>query len=550
MCLAAALAVALSVFTTPPPAAAEWATEALTGGERTFRRASPAEIEKKKGMFTDDAFGGMLALTQYAGYVEEVVRPREAAPGCEGCSGRRALLERAWQTVANEALTSAKTSGLGGFSQARWGGALEATLREAGGVVRSEEELQSALAALVARVGDPYTRYLRPPEFRLALRRPQAAELAVLERLYIGPGLQLGDRVSSAAQKPGRPAGWRVLAPLAGSPAEEAGVQPGDTLLAVDGFPVAGLDRRTVEALLRGLEGSQISLRIYAASTHSADSLLLERRPLPLPPVSARLLKVQQASGVPRLLSYLRIRFWSSDSRAAIAAALKEGEALAVDGYVIDLRNDAGGVYEESITASSFFLPCGAVSSRTVRGADAPWGTYVACELSPGMFEGALARQLTAAPVAILANGGTASASEVFAAALRDNGRARIFGPGPTFGKSKVQFYFPLGRETNAGGLKLTVEKWISPLGQDVGDPLSPGLTPDARCLDHPRTAGGPPGKPRTFLVDDCIRAAAVDILHPHRQLDRRSSHNRSRTAAAAAIHPPPAFSASSYSFL
>ena len=129
----AALALAITLTPTAFAAADDgWSDDALTGGARAFRPLSAEEAERKRDLFTDDAFDGMLALARYADYVE-AKRGAEAAPGCDACARNRAKLERAYQTVANEAYVPRER---GGFSQARWAEALLVTLRGAGGVLR------------------------------------------------------------------------------------------------------------------------------------------------------------------------------------------------------------------------------------------------------------------------------------------------------------------------------------------------------------------------------------------------------------------------------
>ena len=163
-------------------------------------------------------------------------------------------------------------------------------------------------------------------------------------------------------------------------------------------------------------------------------------------------------------------------------------------GYILDLRNNGGGVFEEAVAAAAAFVAPPAVIATTVRGnappaVDAVWR---AGALSPEVFEDPAARAgpLTRRPVAVIANAGTASAAEALAGALRDAGRARLFGES-TFGKGVIQYFFPLdiGGEP-AGGLRLTVSKYLTPSGYDVA--ARGGLAPDAACRGVPPAP--PPG--------------------------------------------------------
>jgi carboxyl-terminal processing protease len=151
----------------------------------------------------------------------------EAAPSCEGCEANRQLLEQAFQVVCNEYFDRG-----GRFSQAAFADRLLGALQASGGALRTREEAYAAAEGLVASLGDRYSAFLRPPAFRGALRRPLPAERAYLAAQLVGVGVELGG--------PAPGGGRAVEAPLAGSAAEEAGVQRGDALLAVGASLRAG----------------------------------------------------------------------------------------------------------------------------------------------------------------------------------------------------------------------------------------------------------------------------------------------------------------------
>jgi carboxyl-terminal processing protease len=467
---------------------------ALSGGERAFRPLSAAEAASKRALFTPDAFAGMLALSEYATFVESV-RAAEAAPGCEACATERRRLERAWQTVGNEAYSGEGAA----FSQATWGAALLPALRDAGGLLRTPDETAAAVRAMVASgVRDPYSSYLSPSEWRAALRRPQRAEREYAAALAVAVGIQLGEETPAHS-------GWRVAAPLAGSPAEEGGVGVGDVLLAVDGTPTAGLDAAAVSGLLRGPDGSTATLtlqpRAGVRSRAPPRTLTLTRRPLPLPPTSTpELLSLPNGRGTALLL---RIRYFSSDGTAELAKTLRYGESVGVSGYVLDLRNNPGGVLEEAIASAALFAPCGARLAQTHRGGAGADVRYVACALPPGQFASPPSAPLTRGPLVLLVNQGSASAAEAFAAAMRDAASAQLVGT-RTFGKSQVQFFFPLA---DGGGLRLTVLHWRTPRRGDDVARVPRGLAPDAPCADHPRAAGDAP--------DACTREALKLLTQP-----------------------------------
>ena len=455
-----------------PQAQQEQLDTAMSGGERSFRRASRAEAEAKRSLFTADAYAGMTSLAAYAELVE-TQRGAEAAPGCEACAGERARLERAWQTVANEAY------GGNGFTQASWSKELRAALARAGGVLRNGAETSAAVQTMVEQLHDKYSAYLSPPAWRAALGRPLPAERAYTAAQATGVGLTLGGA---------RRGGWRVAAPLAGSPAEEAGVAPGDVLQAVDDVAVAGMSADDVAALLRGPEGSVCSVTLASAASGQRRELSLQRRSLLLPPVPPpELLPLPGPRGGAAL--YVRVRYFSSEASADLARALRYGVAFGARSFVVDVRNNPGGVLEEAVASAALLAPCGSRLAQTRRADDAPPDVrYVACELPAGQFTAPLRAPIVPpdAAVSVLINAGSASAAEAFAAAARDARQARLLGT-RSFGKAAVQFFFPLA---DGGGLRLTVRKWLTPAkGADVSR-APRGLRPDAACADQPRAPG------------------------------------------------------------
>jgi carboxyl-terminal processing protease len=432
-------------------------------------------------LFTDDAFAGMLALNEYIAYVDSL-EDKEAAPGCEACADQRKRLEQAWQTVSNEAFSGTT------FTQAEWARQLFPVLKQAGGLLHSPAETSRALSDLMTRLQEPYSAYLPPSEWRSALRRPLPVEREYAAAQAVGVGVQLGMQDDH---------GILIAAPLAGSPAEAAGVRTGDVLVAVDDVPVKGLAADAVQAVLRGPDGSDVSLTLMSARPMGIHSVTVTRRALPLPPLPLpELLALPDGGGGGALL--LRIRYFSSDGTSALAKAIRYGEAAGVSGYIIDLRNNPGGVLEEAIAAAADFAPCGTRLAQTTRASVEPEVRYVACALPAGQFAAPPPGPLTSRPVVVIVNEATASAAEAFAAGLRDAHGAKLVGT-PTFGKSQVQFFFPLDVD-ELGGLRITVMHWLTPQSGDDVARTPRGLRPDLACDDYPRKAGEPP--------DACLRLA------------------------------------------
>jgi carboxyl-terminal processing protease len=218
----------------------------------------------------------------------------------------------------------------------------------------------------------------------------------------------------------------------------------------------------------------------------------LERRSLLRPAASVRLVDLPGE----RLALAVRIRLFCSDSSRLLTAALRAGEALGVEGYLLDLRNCPGGVLEEAVSSAELMLPCHRPIAQTRRGGKAPEYVYTSCELPSGQFTKRASAPLapSGARVAVLLNNASASAAEAFSSALRDNGRALLYGE-RSFGKARVQFFFPL---EESGGLKLTVKSWAGPKGSSVE---GRGLAPDVACRREDNV-------PKSEPVDACAAAA------------------------------------------
>ncbi|MCO5574915.1 hypothetical protein L7F22_028710 [Adiantum nelumboides] len=312
-----------------------------------------------------------------------------------------------------------------------------------------------AVKGMVSRLQDRYSSFLTPEEYRFALHRPIQSELKYLAYQYTGVGMEIGKRHSKG--------GFEIVAPFAGSPAEEAGILGGERLLSVDGLSVDLLTVDEAVTLLRGPIGSLVELEVKDAKPYAGfRKIILERRALPLPPVRMEMINAENG----RLVAYIRLHYFTHDGTKKMASAIREGEALGVDGYILDLRNNPGGVFEESIAMAALWLDCTHCGiSETVRSnaTDVDDFTYVAGSLPESIFH-RHPGVLTHAPLVTISNRNSASASEVLIGALQDNGRTLVFGE-KTFGKGVVQYYFPMD---DGSGLKLTVAKYLTPKRYDI----------------------------------------------------------------------------------
>eukprot|EP00877_Chromochloris_zofingiensis_P000051 jgi/Chrzof1/10046/Cz04g25070.t1 len=452
---------------------------------------SRALMNIDKELFTDDAWQGMLRLQQYSEYLEQLSESEvENSAGCELCASNRIMLEKAWQVVANEYYDP-----YGKFSQAAWAQQLLTTLKECHGVLRTKQDAYQAVHQLIASLHDQYSDFLPPSQFRRALRRPSPAERNYLEAQFVGVGIQFGSL---------SPAGGRLVeAPLAESPAEAAGVGRGDRVLEIEGIPAEQLTLDETTTLLRGPSGSSVTISLAGRSPHQPPRQLeLERKPLPQPAVKDAHLSLPDG----RIVSYLRLHYFCHDTTKAVTKAVVQGEIDQVAGYILDLRNDPGGVFEEAVAIATLFLDPSLNIAETVRNEQVIENVWTSASLGHDFYP-EVPGPLTSRPVVVLVNKSSASASEVLAGALHDTGRAMLLGE-RTFGKGVMQSYFPMG---DGSGIKLTVAKYLTPSKYDIS--REGGLQPDMHCSDYPH------GVFTQGRADTCV-IGALDVISSARRQD------------------------------
>jgi carboxyl-terminal processing protease len=287
--------------------------------------------------------------------------------------------------------------------------------------------------AMLAALHDPYTRYLRAGELRIARRATREGFSGVGLTLLRGEGGLLVTRTQSG-------------------PAKLAGVRPGDTILAVDGAGVATLSFDEALGRIVGRTGSRVRLRVRRHGHTLSFSLVRER--FRRPSVHARLL--------PDGVGILRIDRFSLRTAAHTRAAAARLESMGARGIVVDLRGNPGGLLSQAVGVASLFLENGATVASLS-------GAHRSDELL--LARGGPASTL---PLCVLVDRASASAAEVVAAALHDHGRAVVIGE-PTFGKSLVQ---EIDSMPSGAALKLTVASYRTPGGLDIS---AGGVRPDVR---------------------------------------------------------------------
>jgi carboxyl-terminal processing protease len=277
-----------------------------------------------------------------------------------------------------------------------------------------------------------------------------------------------------------------VIAPLDDSPAARAGIRPGDTILAIDGRPLRNEPLDEAIKRIRGEPGTLVKLGIGREPLPQPLELSIERAVVSVHSVRFNMLEPGYG--------YLRISQFSEttgpDTLAAIRALENESGGK-LRGLVLDLRNNPGGVLDAAVEVSDAFLEDGTIVSAEGRSAESRFRMEA--------MEGDLAR---GAPIAVLVNEGSASAAEIVAGALRDNGRAKLLGQ-KTFGKGSVQTVLPL---EDGQALKLTTSRYFTPSGVSIHER---GIEPDVP-LPEPEVIAA--GAQDAGERDPEIRAA-VDFL-------------------------------------
>lgn len=264
--------------------------------------------------------------------------------------------------------------------------------------------------------------------------------------------------------------GLRVSQVFPGSPAKGAGIEPGDTIVSVEGKSIAGENSAEATAKIKGPEGTEVTVGVLSGKTKKEREETMTRAEVALPNVSAN---VREVDG--KKVGYVSLLSFSVGAHAQLAEGVEKVEEEGAEAIVLDLRGNPGGLLDEAVLSASVFLPEGevVVSTESRTQGDSVHKT------SGG--------NLPELPMAVLIDGGTASAAEILTAALADNSDATVVGT-RSFGKGVFQEERDLA---NGGALKLTVGEYFTPDGVNLAE--SKGIHPDVKVADNPRTRADEP---------------------------------------------------------
>jgi len=361
---------------------------------------------------------------------------------------------------------------------------LERVRREYVDNVSDEELIKAAIRGMISDL-DAHSAFLDPSEFD-EIRISTTGE-------YSGVGIEVA--LEGGVVK--------VVTPIEGTPAEKAGVLAGDTILAVDDVPVSVENLNDTIDRMRGKAGTEVKISIARAAQPKPLEFTLARAAVQVHSVNSQLLE----NGV----GYVRISHFSETTTPDLERSLeklKKKNGAALNGLVLDLRNNPGGVLEAAVGVADVFLNDGVIVTANGRASDARFEM----DARPG-------DALNGAPVVVLVNGGSASASEIVAGALQDHHRATLVGR-QTYGKGSVQTVMPL---SDGHAIKLTTSKYFTPSGASIHER---GIKPDVVVNEKEVVAKGGSDSPDVYgnlETDYELKLAVTTLQQTHGGAIRQS---------------------------
>lgn len=352
--------------------------------------------------------------------------------------------------------------------------------------LRSEDAAYSKVRGMLSTLGDPYTRIISPKEYQ-SFRIGSDGNLQGVG-LFVSVQPNTGHLV--------------VLSCVENSPAARAGIHEGDELLEINGERLDGVDSETAAQKLRGRAGTTVTVKVHrgnGAGVSSYQEVKLPREVIKLSPVSSAIIPHKMPDGRLLKTGYVKLSSFSQSAAMEMENTIQDMENQGVQSYILDLRNNPGGLVTAGLDVAQIWLDGDETLVNTVDrdGNMAPIS----------MVNG---HAVTHDPLVVLVNEGSASASEILAGALHDNGRAILVGH-KTFGKGKIQSVTQLH---DGSALFVTVAKYLSPALHDIDQV---GITPDVQCTVEMLNSAKDTFKERktsssSLEADSCIMVAEHEL--------------------------------------
>jgi carboxyl-terminal processing protease len=308
-----------------------------------------------------------------------------------------------------------------------------------------------AIAGMVAKLHDRYSHYFTPKDYQSYVHSTNAE--------FVGVGIEVREA----------PRGLEVVRVYDRSPAQKAGIRAGDLILEAAGRRLAGLSTQASSAIIRGKEGTKVRLVIERDGKPTTRDV--ERGVVAVPVVAS---KMRTAPGGQQV-AQVALSTFSRGAHTALRQEIDKRLEQGAKGILLDLRGNGGGLLDEARDIASIFIPEGKIV--TIKGRNQPSRTLNATgnAISPKI------------PVAVLVDGGTASAAEIVSGAIQDHHRGKVVGE-RTYGKGVFQ---QVMRLSNGGALDLTVGEYFLPSGRNLGAggvKRGRGIQPDVQSKDEPKT--------------------------------------------------------------
>ncbi|PKU61365.1 carboxyl-terminal-processing peptidase 3, chloroplastic [Dendrobium catenatum] len=373
------------------------------------------------------------------------------------------------------------------FNHQDWDSKLQQTMVEMF-PLKSADAAYSKIRGMLSTLGDPFTKLISPKEYQ-SFRIGSDGNLQ-------GVGLFINLEPNSGH--------LIVLSCIEGSPAARAGIHEGDELLEIDGESVAGINSEAAAQKLRGRIGTTVTVKLLSELEQGNKSglreVMIHREAIKLSPLSTAVIYHRSLDGSESKTGYVRLSTFSQTAAVDMENAIQAMEDQGVQSYILDLRNNPGGLVKAGLDVAQIWLDGDETLVNTIDRE----GNMLPINMVNG-------HALTRDPLVVIVNEGSASASEILAGALHDNGRAVLVG-NKTFGKGKIQSVTELH---DGSALFITVAKYLSPALHEID---KVGITPDVQCIPDMFTAskawtsGVKSSASSSLEADSCIIVAEHEL--------------------------------------